>query len=224
MCSKRLIWMFYIYLPSLRQQRSILLSSTWEQQNRNLKLGFPLTLFFFITFNNSCGGCAISAAPSKTIISRSAGWWLVEKVPAETGPSCWTEGECGSSKSSVMVYSKAFKLEALCRKTVQHDMSDLSVECWFWFCSVERRRIHLLRSFSPAETSNGLLNSRVCVCCCRGIWNEALLLEHLLSPAPAPPLCSPSSLFFLLFCRISVLLHDVGIYSAILGKWCFICW
>ncbi len=63
--------------------------------------------------------------------------------------SCWTEGDRGSSNSSVMVYCKAFSLR-LCKKKVQHNMSDLSIGlCWRppqWFCSVERKR----------RTSNGL--------------------------------------------------------------------
>lgn len=41
--------------------------------------------------------------------------------------SCWTEGECGSSNSSVMVYSKAFSFRLRVKKTVQHDISDLSI-------------------------------------------------------------------------------------------------
>lgn len=42
--------------------------------------------------------------------------------------SCWTEGDCGSSNSSIMVYSKAFSFR-LCvkKKIVQHDISDLSI-------------------------------------------------------------------------------------------------
>jgi len=32
---------------------------------------------------------------------------------------CWIEGECGSSNSSVMVYSKAFSFRLHVKKTVQ---------------------------------------------------------------------------------------------------------
>ncbi len=114
---------------------------------------------------------------------RSAGWRLVQNVPAET---IWAVGqkETGSSNSSVMVYCKAFSLR-LCKKkgATQYEWfinrSVLETSPMVLQCGEEEEEGFLLQNFKWSASW--------CPWYCRGVWNGALLFEHLLSPTPAPP-------------------------------------
>lgn len=104
--------------------------------------------------------------------------------------SCWTEGDCGSSNSSVMVYCKAFSWRLSVKKKRSNTIwviyksdcaGDLPNGSAVWR---GRSKVHVFRSFL---LQNFKWSASWCPWYCRGVWNGALLFEHLLSPTPAPP-------------------------------------